>query len=268
MSFARLEQAAWTDPRVAAAYDEGFGPIVAGAIGPLLAAAGVGAGDALVDLACGPGGVAAEAARRGARVTLLDFSRAMLERARPRHPDGTFVAASAERLPLRDGTVDRMVCNFGLLHLPRPDEALAEAARVLRPGGRAAWSVWAATSEAMQLIPRALADLGLAPDLPPGPPFFRFAGPGEFERSIAATGLTALPAQTVRWTFALPGPTAFLRAFGDGTARTRASLLALSSEDRTRVERRIRERLEPFRHGAELRVPTAAVIGAAVRPVG
>ncbi|HYK94207.1 MAG TPA: methyltransferase domain-containing protein [Thermoplasmata archaeon] len=267
MAFARMERGAWTDPGVARAYEELFRPMVEGAIEPLLDAVQVRAGVQLLDLACGPGRVGARAAQRGAEVTYLDFSRPMLERARHRNPAGRFLGASAERLPLRSGSVGAAVCNFGLLHLPEPDRALREVARVLAPGGWCAWSVWAADAEAMQIVPATLRDLHLTPRLPEGPPFFRFGDPTEFSRSLAEAGLQSTTARASHWIAQLSGPDQFIRMFEDGSARTRASLQALSEAERERVRAAIRERLEKYRVRDHLDLPTGAVIGVGQRPV-
>ena len=266
MAFARLERAAWTDPAVAAAYEELFRPMVEGAVEPLLSLAEVGEGHRVLEVACGPGRVSVAARGRGARTTLLDFSTPMLARARIHNPDAPRVTASADRLPLRAGTMDRVVCNFGLLHLADPDAALREAARVLVPEGRGAWSVWAQDAEAMQLIPRSLTELGLRPSLPEGPPFFRFADPLEFERALSGAGLIPFTARTVRWTVVLDSPEVFLRMFEEGSARTRAALQALGESDRARLHRRLLHRLEEYRVDGHLEVPTAAVVGSARRP--
>ncbi len=266
MDFAELERSAWTDPTVASAYEERFRQMVEGAIGPLLDSARVGRSDRLLDVACGPGRVAAAARGRGARVTLLDFSPAMLRTARPRNPGLELIEGTASRLPLRSRSFDAVVCNFGLLHLAEPDAALTEAARLLAPGGRTAWTVWAADAAAMRVIPDALEELRLTPSLPRGPPFFRFADPAEFPRALAAAGLTSASARKVGWSVTFSSPDEFLRMFEEGSARTRASLQALSTDDRTRLYELVRARLERYREGPQIVLPTAAVIGCAYAP--
>jgi ubiquinone/menaquinone biosynthesis C-methylase UbiE len=94
------------------------------------------AGGLLVDVAGGTGIVSAALAEAGFDVVVADVSTGMLRLAADRLP-GRVLAAAADRLPLRDGSVD-VVTIVWLLHmLPTDvaDAALAEAARVLRPGG-------------------------------------------------------------------------------------------------------------------------------------
>src|SRR2546422_34553 len=80
----------------------------------------------------------------GMLVTGLDFSPAMIGLARARHPQIEFREGDAETLPFDAASFDASVMNFGMLHLARPDRAIAEAHRVLRPGGRFAFTVWGA----------------------------------------------------------------------------------------------------------------------------
>ncbi|KKZ69755.1 class I SAM-dependent methyltransferase [Streptomyces showdoensis] len=88
----------------------------------------------LVDVACGTGLVTARLARTGLAVYGIDAADAMLRAAAGRIP-GRAVRADARRLPLPDGSVDA-VSAIWLLHLvPFAEEIVAEAARVLRPGG-------------------------------------------------------------------------------------------------------------------------------------
>lgn len=65
----------------------------------------------------------------------VDLTAEMLDGARRRAPQGEFVVGDAERLPFDDAVFDTVVCELGLCSIPRPDVAVAEMARVLRPGG-------------------------------------------------------------------------------------------------------------------------------------
>ena len=96
----------------------------------------------MLDVATGPGYVAASAAERGAVTVGLDNSEAMLSLARRGHPEIEFRRGDVEALPFPDGSFDAVVGNFILLHLGRPEQAAAEFVRVLAPGGRVALTVW------------------------------------------------------------------------------------------------------------------------------
>jgi demethylmenaquinone methyltransferase/2-methoxy-6-polyprenyl-1,4-benzoquinol methylase len=103
-----------------------------------LAAVGVGAGDRVVDLACGTGDLAELAAARGARVVGVDGAREMLRGARRRRITARFVRCDAAALPLRSGSATVVTCGFALRNFTEPEAALREAARVLAPFGRLA----------------------------------------------------------------------------------------------------------------------------------
>src|SRR6185369_13355987 len=96
----------------------------------------------VLDVACGGGQLAAAAAQRGADVVGIDFSATQVGLARSRHPGLRFEQADAAVLPFEAHTFDAVACAFGLCHFPEPDLALREAHRVLRHGGRIAFSVW------------------------------------------------------------------------------------------------------------------------------
>ena len=103
------------------------------------------AGEHVVDLACGTGDIAFEAARLGATVTGLDLTFRMIELARAkvqhrlRRGYGTaprFGVADMMALPLGDASADVVTTGYGLRNAPRLEDAIDEIARVLRPGGR------------------------------------------------------------------------------------------------------------------------------------
>jgi demethylmenaquinone methyltransferase/2-methoxy-6-polyprenyl-1,4-benzoquinol methylase len=90
----------------------------------------------VLDLAAGTGTSSVPFAEAGARTIACDFSAGMLQAGRRRHPDLTFVAGDALRLPFRDAGFDAVTVSFGLRNVAQLDRALRELARVTVPGGR------------------------------------------------------------------------------------------------------------------------------------
>lgn len=92
--------------------------------------------DVVLDVACGTGDFSRLAAMRSHQVIGLDYSRGMLEAGREAHGDIALVQGDALRLPFADGSVDAILCGFAFRNFESIPPALAEMARVLRPGGR------------------------------------------------------------------------------------------------------------------------------------
>lgn len=93
-------------------------------------------GDVAVDIACGTGDLGLLAARTGANVVALDFSAPMLQIAARRGLEDRLCRADALSLPLAAATADALTCGFALRNFVSIEPFLAEAARVLKPGGR------------------------------------------------------------------------------------------------------------------------------------
>jgi SAM-dependent methyltransferase len=195
------------------------------AAGHLVRFAGVRPGERVLDVGTGTGVVAITAARMGARVTGLDLTPALLEKAKASAAvAGVAVEwqeGDAERLPHPDGSFDVVLSQFGHMFAPRPEVAAAEMLRVLRPGGRIAFATWPPE----QLIGRAFALLASYVPPPPGvPPPAQWGdpatvrerlGPGvrdlHFERGIMAWPALS-PAHYRLMQEAKAGP--FVRAVG------------------------------------------------------
>ncbi|GAA0481666.1 hypothetical protein Ade02nite_57170 [Paractinoplanes deccanensis] len=128
---------------VADFYDAGFSDPDDPVLRSLLELAGPVSGLRVLDLACGHGRVSRELAARGAEVTGVDVSAALLAKARELGPPAVhYVLADAARMDvLPAGAFDTVVCNFGLSDIDDLDGALAEVGRLLRAGGSFVFSI-------------------------------------------------------------------------------------------------------------------------------
>ena len=95
-------------------------------------------GEPVLDVCCGTGDLALACARAGSRVTGLDFSERMLERARRKAPELEWVRGDALALPFAAASFAGATVGFGVRNVADLERALAELRRVLRPGGRVA----------------------------------------------------------------------------------------------------------------------------------
>ena len=127
-------------------YEEFFVPALFEEWAPrVAAAAGIRPGHRVLDVACGTGVLAREAARRaapGGKVEGLDRNPGMLAVARRQAPEIAWREGLAEALPYEAGAFDAVVSQFGLMFFEDRRRALEEMLRVLRPGGRLAVAVW------------------------------------------------------------------------------------------------------------------------------
>jgi SAM-dependent methyltransferase len=268
-AFNAFEVAGWEQQ--VAGYDRFFGAITTRLVGPLLDAAAIGAGTRVLDAASGPGYVAAGAAERDASVIGADVAEGMLALARRLHPELAFRPGNAEALPFGDESFDAVVANFVLLHLGRPERAVAEFARVLRPGGRVALTVWDVPERArfLGVLVDAVAAAGASPpsDIPIGPPIFRFADDEEFARLLRGQKLGDIDVRTIAFTHTERSPDALWRGLLGGTVRTSALILRQTSDMQRRIRAAFDEIVREYRRGAELELPVSVKLASARKPV-
>jgi SAM-dependent methyltransferase len=116
------------------------------AAGHLVRFAGIVAGERVLDVGTGTGVAAITAARAGATVSGLDLTPVLLEAARDNARiagcEVAWTEGDAEALPYESGTFDVVLSQFGHIFAPRPDVAIAEMRRVLKPTGRVAFATW------------------------------------------------------------------------------------------------------------------------------
>ena len=264
-SFRDAELEGWD--RKAGDWDGTLGTVTPQAIGPLLDAVGAAPGIRLLDIACGTGALVAEAARRGAKATGMDFAPTMVAEAKRRYPGLAFRVGDAEAIPLPDASLDAVTCSFGMLHMERPERVLAEIARVLRPGaGRFGMTAWAPDGDFFALVGAAVqarADMGVA--LPPAPPMFRFADPGECRSALLAAGFGEPAHERLPLVWTGDGPGAVLRLLYHGTVRTPMLIEAQAPEVRATIERAILRGAERYVQDGRVVLRWPALLTAARR---
>jgi SAM-dependent methyltransferase len=266
-AFREFEHAGWETN--VSEYEDAFARLTRQAIRPLLDAVNLRQGVRLLDIATGPGYVATAAAARGARVVGIDFSAPMVARARELNPAIEFQEGDAEELSFADASFDAVVMNFGILHLARPERAMDQAARVLKPGGRFAFTAWAKPEEAVGfgMILNAIQSRGnLQVPLPEGPPFFRFSDQAECERTLRAAGFQDVKVTRTQQVWRFKAPDEPLEAFYNGGVRIKAILRAQSSEALEGIRMAVREAAKKFIRHDVIEIPMPAVLASAVKP--
>lgn len=265
-AFQRFERDGWD--RVAHLYDATWAPLTTQLVAPLLDAAAVGAGQRVLDLACGPGYVAAAAAARGAEVVALDISAGMVGEARRRHPGLDVRQGAAERVDFADASFDRVLMSFGILHVADPPAVLREARRLLSERGRFVFSVWAApdVSPGARLLDGAIDAHALpADDLPPGPDSHLYADPFRVKAALAAAGFATSEVTLATAHWRVPDADYVLTAERHAGVRTSAMLARQEPSRLAAIAAAMAAGIEAFRDGDGYVLPMAAQVVVASR---
>lgn len=196
----------------------------------------------LLDVGCGAGGFCRLASARGARITGIDASEALLAIARERVPDGDFRVGEMEALPFAADEFDLVTGFNSFQYAGDPVKALAEAGRVAKPGAAVSIAVWGPPE-----VIEAAAVLGaIGPLMPPAPP----GAPGPFALSSEAAledlarraGLTPLRhgAADCRWSY--PDEATALR----GLLSSGPSAIAIATSGEAAVRKAVGQALAAF----------------------
>jgi len=259
--FTRFEHEGWQ--RVAGKYENAWSTLTRGFIPYLLKAVDIRSGQQILDVACGPGYVSELARNRGAKSVGVDFSGEMVRIARERNPEIDFFEGDAQDLNFDDDSFDCVVMNFGLLHLSRPETAFAEARRVLRPGGRYAFTVWAGPEESpgAQLVENAVkAFANMNVQLPPGPDYFAYGDENECRHALAATGFdsNSLSFETATVEWLVPSASHPFESECQAGVRTAALLAKQTPETLDKIKNQIEQSVLSYAKGDDFAVPFAA----------
>jgi len=261
-----FEHAGWQ--KAAGQYQTTFAAATREFAAALLDATEVGPGAAMLDLCCGPGLLALAAMHRGASATGLDFSPAMLALAAANAPECCFVEGDAEATGLATASFDAVVSSFGIHHVPRPERAIAEAFRVLRPGGRVAFVSWAAPSDniAWGILLDAIRLHG-DPDAAQAPVSGGGLGSAEVVlRLLCEAGFAEAEAKLVRREWRLAHPGDLIAALRRGTVRTAALIDAQRPAAMLAIEAEIARHAAAYRCDGWYGFPIVAILGRGRKP--
>jgi ubiquinone/menaquinone biosynthesis C-methylase UbiE len=252
-------------------YEAGWRAQLAPAQTLMLDMAALRPGERVLDVACGTGLVsfrAAAAVGAEGAVVGTDISGAMVEAARGLAAErnvehASFARCDAEDLTLDEAPFDAALCGLGLMYVPNPAKALAEMARLLKPGGRAAAAVWGARAKCgwAEIFP--ITDARVASAV--CPMFFQLGTQDILAQTFAAAGFAEVRAERLAVTLAYGcDDEALGAAFRGGPV----ALAYARFDDATRqaVHGAYLRSIADYRNGAGYKIPGEFVVAAGVKP--
>jgi len=217
-------------------------------LGPQMADfAGVEAGQSVVDVGCGPGALTAELVKRGAEVAAVDPSPQFVAAAQERYPAVDVRQAAAESLPFADDEFDAALAQLVVHFMAEPVRGIAEMARVTRPGGVVAASVWDMVGGAAPISPFWRAARELNPNVE-GESNRAGAGEGQLSVLFEQAGLREVGEKALTVNVEHPTFEEWWRPFTLGVGPAGEYYLQLDPEQQSELEQRLRDQLpEPVR---------------------
>ncbi len=223
-AFTTFEHAGWQ--RVADKYDSVWSSLTRQFIPHLISAARVSRGMLVLDVACG-------------------------------------IQGDAQALPFPNASFDRVLINFGLLHVSHPEKACAEACRVLKSGSRLGFTVWAGPEKntGAKIVNDAIqahADLDVG--LREGPPHYLFGESEECRKVLEEAGFdgTSVSYETRAVEWHLPTASYFFEAERDAGVRTAGLLARQSPEKLDQIRVAIENAMQRYARGNEFILPMTA----------
>ncbi len=243
-------------------YSSGVGRAAA-QFGPrILELTGTRPGEAVLDIACGPGALAGAADAFGISATGIDFAPAMIATARARFPRVEFRIGDAEALDVFAASFEAVVSTFGVTQFIDPERSLKEAHRALKPSGRLILAHWAGADE-NPLLAAAEAALGGQADGVARKIDFSSAAPAE--AALRATGFETIATERAEAVLSLETAN-LLEAAQMLDPSIALRIAGMTEEQRNAVQASIAEALTSYGAGASIEIPVQAIFYVAARP--
>jgi SAM-dependent methyltransferase len=236
------------------------------------------AGQAVLELAAGTGETGLRAAAvvgPNGRVIETDQAPAMVEAALRAAADRGLAnvearVMDAEHLDLADGSVDAVVCRWGLMLMADPAACLTEVVRVLRPGGRFAAAVWGSAED--NPWPEVMFDALVAEGLlqssePGGPGVFALGDEARLSALVGASGLEDIVVERIEASWRYTGEDEYWRVQTSLSTMTARTLAGIDADRVQAVRARVDESLRPYRTADGLELPGLSLGVAARRPL-
>jgi ubiquinone/menaquinone biosynthesis C-methylase UbiE len=217
-------------------------------------------GDTVLELAAGLGDTGLMAARligESGRVIITDFAPEMVAASRQRAQElgvenVEFRLLDAERMDLETDSVDGVLCRWAYMLMTDPATAFAETRRVLRPGGRLSFSVWASSTRnpALSLVGRVLESQGhIPPPEPQAPSAFAMADPGRIRQLVAGAGFAEPEIEEVSFRLSFADQEAYWRYLNETSASASPVLRSLPTAAQEGVREQVHQAAVPFHSG-------------------
>jgi SAM-dependent methyltransferase len=215
-------------------------------------------GDTVLELAAGLGDTGLMAARlvgESGRGIITDFAHEMVAAARQRAQElgvknAEFRLLDAERMDLETDCVDGVLCRWAYMLMTDPATAFTETRRVLRPGGRLAFSVWAARERnpALSLVGRVLESQGHIPSLDPkAPGAFAMADPGRIRELVVGAGFAEPEVEEVPFRLSFADQEAYWRYLTQTSASASPVLRSLPTAAQEVLREQVHKAALPYR---------------------
>jgi len=194
----------------------------------------------------------------------------MVAIAKQMFPEIEFTQGDAHRLPFKDGSFDRVLMNFGLLHVSNPERACAEACRVLKRGGKFGFSVWAGPEQnpgakIVNDAVEAYANLNIG--LPEGPPKYLYGEREECRKVLERAGFDgpsmSYETRIVEWHH--PHAGYYFEAERSAGVRTAGILARQSPETLEKIRIAIENGIKEYARDDKFVLPMAANVVVALK---